>query len=257
MSTVAKAVSLLEALGGDTSGASLGELARRTGFDKATTRRLLVSLIGSGLAEQDARSRQYRLGAGIARLAQFREAQFPFLSTAVPTVERLAQETGETVHLSQHSSRGLVSAYVVESTKSNRVSVPVGMLLPLHATASGIAFLSFARKTIRDAVMEAPLQAFTSYTASAPAALSGLVEAARARGYSIGAQGYEEGVFSVAAPILDVEGTALGALAIAAPLVRVRKSDVERHGAAVKAGACEISDRLFGPRHGLARASGQ
>lgn len=257
MGTVTKAISLLEVLGADAPEAGLGDLARRTGFDKTTTRRLLMSLIECGLVEQDERSRNYRLGAGVARLAQLREAQFPFLRSAVPTVERLAQETGETVHLSEYSNRGLVSAYVVESAKGNRVSVPVGSLLPLHATASGIAFLAFARKALRDDATGGPFPAFTPYTVSEAGKLSELVEAARARGYSIGAQGFEEGVFSVAAPILDSYGMAMGALAIAAPQVRIRKGDIERHGAAVTAGAREIGERLFGPQRGLQRAAGQ
>ncbi|MDQ6437491.1 IclR family transcriptional regulator [Mesorhizobium sp. LHD-90] len=257
VSTVAKAVSLLETLGADISELGLAELAGRVGFDKTTTRRLLISLIECGLVEQDERSRCYRLGAGISRLALLREAQFPFLRTATPTVERLAQETGETVHLSEYSSRGLVSVHVVESTKANRVSVPVGMILPLHATASGIALLAFARKKLRDAVAEGPFPAFTRHTVSAPEELSKLIEAARARGYSTSTQGFEEGVFSVAAPILGVDGIAIGALAIATPQVRIRKGDIERHGAAVAAGASEIGEHLFGLLPSSAHAAAQ
>lgn len=257
MSTVAKAVSLLEALGADAPELGLADLARRAGFDKATTRRLLVSLIEGGLVEQDELSRNYRLGAGLSRLALLREAKFPFRSTALPVVERLAQETGETVHLSEYSSRGLVSVHVIESTKANRVSVPVGMILPLHATASGIALLAFAAKKLREATANGALEAFTQHTVGEPAKLLEMVEAARARGYSTSAQGFEEGVFSVASAILGPDGLAVGALAVAAPQVRIRKGDIERHGAAAAAAAREIGERLFGPQRGLARASGQ
>lgn len=254
MSTVVKAVALLEALGAGAPEASLAELARCGGFDKATTRRLLVSLIEGGLVEQDDHSRRYRLGAGITRLAVLRDAQIPFLRTAVPSVEDLARRTGETVHLSEYSSRGLVSVHVVESTKANRVSVALGSLLPLHATASGIAFLAFARKKLRDMVAEGPFPAFTPYTVHAAEDLAALIDATRRRGYSTGAQGFEEGVFSVAAPILGTDGVAVGALAVAAPQVRIRKSDIERHGAAVVASARDIGERLFGPLPGRMRA---
>lgn len=252
MSTVAKAISLLELLGRGAAETALADLAKGAGFDKATTRRLLVSLISQGLVEQDETTRLYRLGAGLTRLALMREAQFPFLRMAVPVVEALAAETGETVHLSEYSKRGLITVHVVESTKANRVSVALGQMLPMHATASGIAFLAFAEVQMRTAILGGPLPAFTPFTIGDTATLAEHVAAAHARGYSIGAQGFEEGVMSVAAPILGVDGLAIGTIAVAAPRVRTQKSDIERLGADVTAAAREIGERLFG-RHDPAR----
>ena len=248
MSTVAKAISLLEMLGQGEPEIALADLAKRTGFDKATARRLLISLIEHDLVEQDEGTRLYRLGAGIARLAMMREAQFPFLSTAIPMVEALATETGETVHLSEYSKRGLISVHVIESSKANRVSVPLGELLPMHATASGIAFLAFTEDRIRNAILGGPFPAFTPFTVSNAMALAEHIGAARARGYSIGSQGYEEGVLSVAAPILGADDLAMGAIAIAAPRARIEKGDIERHGASVMAAARTIGEQLVGRR---------
>jgi len=250
MGTVAKAISLLEMLGQGAPETALADLARRAGFDKATTRRLLVSLIAHGLVEQDEATRLYRLGAGVARLALMREAQFPFLRIAVPMVESLGAETGETVHLSEYSKRGLISVHVVESAKANRVSVQLGELLPMHATASGIAFLAFTEEHIRKGVLAGPLPAFTPYTIGDAQTLAEHIATARARGHSTGSQGFEEGVLSVAAPILGANGFAIGTIAIAAPRVRIQKGDIERHGASVAAAARDIGERLFG-RQGL------
>ncbi len=260
MSTVAKAISLLEMLGQGEPEIALADLAKRTGFDKATARRLLISLIEHDLVEQDEGTRLYRLGAGVARLAMMREAQFPFLRTAIPMVEALATETGETVHLSEYSKRGLISVHVIESSKANRVSVPLGELLPMHATASGIAFLAFTEDRIRNAILGGPFPAFTPFTVSSAMALAEHVAAARARGqgsrlrdgqlrgYSIGSQGYEEGVLSVAAPILGADDLAMGTIAIAAPRARIHKGDIERHGANVMATARTIGEQLVGRR---------
>ncbi|TPN84927.1 IclR family transcriptional regulator [Mesorhizobium sp. CU2] len=252
MSTVAKAISLLEMLGSGAPETALADLAKGAGFDKATTRRLLVSLIAQGLVEQDETTRRYRLGAGLTRLALMREAQFPFLRMAVPVVEALAEETGETVHLSEYSKRGLLSIHVVESAKANRVSVSPGQVLPMHATASGIAFLAFAEERVRADILAGPMPAFTPFTIGDATALAEHIAAARARGHSIGAQGFEEGVMSVAAPILGADGHAIGAIAIAAPRVRTQKSDIERLGGDVIAAARNIGERLFG-RHDPAR----
>ncbi|SFP47668.1 transcriptional regulator, IclR family [Mesorhizobium sp. NFR06] len=247
MSTVAKAISLLEMLGSGAPEAALADLAKAAGFDKATTRRLLVSLIAQGLVDQDETTRLYRLGAGLTRLALMRDAQFPFLRVAVPVVEQLAAETGETVHLSEYSKRGLITVQVIESAKANRVSVRLGEVLPMHATASGIAFLAFAEERIREGIVAGPLPAFTRFTIGDVQTLADRIAAARARGHSTGSQGYEEGVLSVAAPILGADGFAIGTIAVAAPQVRIRKGDIERHGASVAAAARDITERLFGP----------
>lgn len=248
MSTVAKAVALLDVLGRGEPERALADLARVAGFDKATTRRLLVALIEQGLVEQDGETRLYRLGVGIARLALLRETQFPFLRTATPIAQELAATTGETVHFSEHSSRGLVSIYVVESPRANRVVVPLGEILPLHATASGIAFLAFSQTKTVATALSGPLESYTPHTVTDAMSVRELITAARARGYSIGAQGYEDGVTSVAAPILGARGVAVGAIAIAAPRTRVQTGDVETLGRAVMRAAAEISERLTGRR---------
>ncbi|MET3591548.1 MULTISPECIES: IclR family transcriptional regulator [Mesorhizobium] len=257
MSTVGKAISLLEMLGSGAPETALADLAKGAGFDKATTRRLLVSLIAHGLVEQDETTRLYRLGAGIARLALMREAQFPFLRMAAPVVEQLAAETGETVHLSEYSKRGLITVQVIESAKANRVSVQLGDVLPMHATASGIAFLAFTEERVREGILTGPLPAFTPFTIGDVETLAEHIAAARARGHSTGSQGYEEGVLSVASPILGADGFAIGTIAIAAPRVRIHKGDIERYGASVAAAAREIGERLFGRqnRPGQKRAS--
>ena len=254
MSTVAKAISLLERLGHGAPETALADLARGAGFDKATTRRLLVSLITQGLVEQDETTRRYRLGAGITRLALMREAQFPFLRMAVPVVEALAAETEETVHLSEYSRRGLLSVHVVESTRANRVSVPLGEALPMHATASGIAFLAFSDERTRAEALAGPMPAFTPFTIGDASVLAEHIAAACRRGHSIGAQGFEEGVMSVAAPILGADGYAIGTIAVAAPRVRTQKGEIERLGVSAAAAAHEIGERLFGKLPGQKRA---
>lgn len=246
MSTVSKAISLLELFSVEEPELGLSDLARKGGFDKATTRRLLVSLAGHGLVEQDAANRQYRLGAGLLRLARIREARFPFLQVATPIIRDLAQQTGETVHLSAFSAAGLSTVHVEESAKANRVSVAVGQILPLHGTASGIAFLAFSRPDFVEAQLRGKLPAFTAYTITDRARLMEAVKAASLRGYSRGEQGYEEGVFSVAAPILGADGYATGTVAVASPLSRIDAADADRHGQAAIKAAQEISARLFG-----------
>ena len=257
MSTVDKALSLLDLFTVDEPALGLSEVARRSGFDKATTRRLLLSLSARGFVEQDGESRGYRLGGGLSRLARVREAPSPFASVAVPFIQALAQETGETAHVSEYSAAGLATIHVEESTRANRVAVSIGAILPLHGTASGIAFLAHARPEIAKACLSGRLDTFTAHTVTDREQLLRNVQAAAARGYSHGDQGYEDGVFSVGAAVLGPDGYAIGALAVASPLSRIDDTVVAAHGRAAAETAREISRRLFGEtfRPPRARAS--
>jgi DNA-binding IclR family transcriptional regulator len=257
MSTVGKAISLLELFTTKEPEGGLSELARKARFDKATTRRLLLSLAAHGFVEQDVYTRRYRLGAGLARLAHIREAYFPFLQIATPIIRELAQQTGETIHLSELSAGALATVHVELSAKANRINVDIGQIIPLHGTASGIAFLAFSRPEMADAYLSKHLEAFTAHTVVDRQEIREAMRLATLRGYSQSAQGYEEGVFSVAAPVLDAEGHAMGTLAVAMPLSRVEETTTQRHGQAVMHAARQIGTRLNGEpmRPGLSKAS--
>ncbi|GAB5508154.1 MAG: IclR family transcriptional regulator [Rhizobiaceae bacterium] len=245
MGTVGKAIFLLEQFSTEQPEYGLSDLARKVSFDKATTRRLLVSLAEHGMVEQDAETRRYRLGPGVSRLARIREWHFPLQKVCAPFVRDLARETGETVHLSEYSAGTLLTVQVELSARANRVNVDVGQPLPLHGTASGIAFLTCARPEVTRACLEGRMEAFTRFTHTSRDALEKAVHAARERGYSRGDQGFEEGVASVAAPILNTDGIAIGTLAVASPMSRIDAETTERYGRltmqAAEAIACQLN----------------
>lgn len=248
MGTVGKAITLLEAFDVERAELGLTELAKLVGFDKATTRRLLLSLAHHGLIEQDDITRLYRLGPAVVRFARIREVHFPFLENAKPIVVALAGDTGETAHLSEYDSNFMTSIFVEESTRANRVSVSTGDRLPLHATASGLAFLAFTKREFVDTYIGRGLEPSTPFTLTDPTLLREALAATRQRGYSVSNQGRAEDVFSVAAPIMDATGHPIGALAVAMPLVRATESVIQAHGTAVRHAAQQISARLNG-RH--------
>ena len=249
MSTVGKAMQLLDAFGIERGDLGLTELAQRTGLDKATARRLLLQLIETGMIEHDPGSRRYRLGPALVRLARLRDSHFPFIEVARPHVQALADETGETTHLSEFEGGFLNSTFVAESNRANRVSVPVGARLPLHGTASGLAWLAHAPDSHVEQLLARPLPAHTRFTETDPERLRGLIAETRQRGYSIGRQGHEEGVYSTGAAIFGRDpALPVGAIAIACPLVRIDETGIARLGEAVRRTAEEISARLSGRR---------
>ncbi|MRN66297.1 IclR family transcriptional regulator [Brucella sp. 10RB9213] len=246
MSTIGKALTLLDVLSRLNTEAGLTEIAQACGYDKATTRRFLVDLEKHGFVEQLAESRKYRIGAEPLRLARIREARYPFLGTALPFVRQLAERTGETVHLSEFSNGRLSTIHVEESPRAHRVFINVGMILPFHATASGLAYLAACADDVVEATVTKSLDTFTEFTIADPEEVRRRVREARQNGFSVNRQGLEVGVMSTSAAILTPGSRPVGCITVAAPLARADDGIVMRYGADAHAMAEAISAALFG-----------
>lgn len=248
MSTIGKALILLDLVAGLDKDIGLTDLARLSDLDKATTRRFLVELEKHGFVEQDGETRKYRLGAAPVRLARIRQARFPFIAVAAPFVKVLAEETDETVHLSEFSGGRLATIHVETSSQAHRVIVDVGSTLPFHATASGIAFLSYLPQAEIDRALSKPLERFSPHTTVDAGEVRSLVRETTERGFSINRQGFEIGVISTAAPILAPNGRPVGSLAVAAPIARADTAKMLEIGARTRAAAKAIAESYYGAK---------
>lgn len=246
MGTISKALTLLDTLSLMDKEAGLSEVAATCGLDKATTRRFLVELAKHGFVEQLSDSKKYRLGSAPVRLGRIREARYPFLKTAGPFVRQLMEDVGETVHLSEFSGGRLATVHVEDSTKAHRVFVPVGTLLPFHATASGLAYISACPDADVEAALAGPLQTYTDFTFRDAAAFRRAIEQSRHDGYSISCQGLEIGVFSASAAINAPGARPIGCITVAAPLARTGAEKIREHGLAALMAARRISQAFFG-----------
>lgn len=246
MSTVGKALSLLDVVSREERGMGLAEIARLCGTDKATARRLLVELGRHGFIEQDPKTKKYDLGAAPMRLARIREQRFPFLRIGAQIADQLSEQVRETVHLSKFAGERLSAVHVAEPPRAHRISLDVGLILPLHATASGLAFLAACCEADSQALLPEELEAFTEHTVTDRADVGRLIAQTRERGYSIYAQGLENGAISAAAAIGMPDSRPLGTIAIAAPLIRVDEAGIHEMGRAVAEAASRISREYFG-----------
>lgn len=248
MSTIGKALTLLDLVSQLDGDVGLSDVARIATLDKATARRLLVELERHGFIEQDPESRKYRIGSAPVRLARIRENRYPFIGVAAPIVKALAEEAGETVHLSEFSGGRLATVHVEESTQAHRVIVKIGTILPFHATASGLAFLAFCPPTEIDAALSKPLERFSRHTEVDPQTVRELLRETVKRGFSIGQQGLEDGVISAAAPVLAPNGRPVGTVAIAAPMMRADRNTMLEFGAKAVMAAGGIAEKYYGTK---------
>jgi IclR family transcriptional regulator, acetate operon repressor len=245
MQTTNKAFSLLSLFSRARAEIGLSEMSRLAKFDKATTRRLLVSLMHNGLIEQNVETRKYRLGAALIRLAHVREETFPVSSIVRPVLKDLVAKTNETAHYSELSNQSLQILEVVSSPQPMRVNLEFADPLPLHCTASGLAVLSYQPSTFVNKHLSRKLSIFTDKTVVDSAKIRKMVDDARNLGYGCIDSGFESGVYGIAAAVFDSTGYANAAVAVATPVARMTDKQFELTKNSVRTAAVEIS-RGFG-----------
>lgn len=225
MGTVGKALELLTVFNRTRSQVGLSDLARLSGLNKATCFRLMAELQAQGFVEQTGVAREYRLGPAVLGLAALREATVPTRDAALPEVQRLADATGETAHISHRVGDRLQTlAFAYGGIHGTKVMMEDADWLPWHATSSGLAVLAFLPEVDREAILKQPLLRLTARTETDPDAIRWLIGQVRARGAAESTGTFEADVQSYALPLFGPDGGCRGAIAVAAPAARMTAS---------------------------------
>jgi len=137
---ISRAAHILRILAKNTSGLSLGGIAKEVSLPRSTVQRIIASLAEEGLVSVGATRGGIRLGPEIQTLASavFTSPRDRFR----PVLESIAKETGETVDLAVlRGDKMLFIDQVVGSQRLRTVS-SIGETFPLASTANGKAALA-------------------------------------------------------------------------------------------------------------------
>jgi DNA-binding IclR family transcriptional regulator len=249
MKTVDKAMGLLSHFTPTQPEIGLSELARLADLDKATTRRILKSLIKHHFIEQNQITKAYRLGSGFLHLARVREATTPITAIATQTVDWLCETTHETAHASVAGPSALITIAHKEPHRGTVVMIDPTEPLPFHATASGIAFLAFNEPDLMEAALRQQLGKYTKFTETDPDAIRQRVLKAKEDGFYLNEHGFESDVAGLAMPYFNADGSAAGAIAVAMPITRKSDELVTKVKRNVAAASARITTAIGGVLH--------
>jgi len=139
--SVERAANLLDILISVNQPISLAELSERAGLHPSTAHRILATLDKKRFVSQDADSKHYLLGPKLLFPAQ----QFQFINyirnQAIPILQKVAQEMGETASFSTRSGHQALLVAQVSSGRLVEVTLQPNIRVPLHCTAIGKVFL--------------------------------------------------------------------------------------------------------------------
>lgn len=247
MGTITKALELLNLFSRSRPEIGLGEFVRLSGRDKATVHRHLGELHANGFLEQHADTRAYRLGPAVLRLSGVREATHPLRAAIRPIVADMATELGELVHVSLIQGEALSPVVHFDpAAHGTQVHFDEAEMLPLHATASGLAVLAFASDEILQRATARSLEAFTDQTITDPAELRTVLTRIRSAGISATAGAFDQEVSSHGAPVFDADAVVTGAVSVAIPTVRVTPEKARRCDSVLRDGVRRITEAIGG-----------
>jgi DNA-binding IclR family transcriptional regulator len=194
---------------------SLADLAARLKLPASTVHGILATLAAHGMVEQEAGSSRYMLGPAVLRLSSVYLDSLEFRSRALKWAEELARRTAAAVRAGVLLLDDIIIVHNEPRPDGSRQMPEVGFVIPAHASALGKAMLAF-RPDARP-LGTGELRRMTGETIVDPVVLEGhLAEVART---GVAAEHDEAllGESSIAAPVFDATGAAVGAIGIVLP----------------------------------------
>lgn len=131
-----RTIDLLEALLRRRSPARIGELARSIGAPRSTTYEIVRRLAASEILQMSGNGEVY-FGRAVHFFGRAYEAANPLYRRARPVLDRLATETGETAQLCALKGDKYVVMEARDGGRLFRITMDVGIEVPLPWTASG------------------------------------------------------------------------------------------------------------------------
>ena len=223
---------------------TLSEVAAASGLTRAGARRILLTLQTLGYVDSD--GRLFSLTPRILDLGFAYLSSMPIWNRAEPVMEALVQQVQESCSAAVLDATDIVYVLRVPTHKIMRISLGVGSHLPAYCTSMGRLLLAdLEDDDIRGRLEASTREAFTRHTVTDIDALFAKILQARRQGWCLVNQELEEGLISIAAPIVDRAGRSIAALNISGQANRTSaKVMQESMLPALLASAAEISRLL-------------
>jgi DNA-binding IclR family transcriptional regulator len=229
----------------------VGELARDAQLPKSTASRLLAALERHDLVEQDGRRGRFRAGAALLRYARRGLVSRNLVALSQQPMHALAEATGETVNVAVSGRGGVEHLDQIDSRHFLGTGQWVGRHVAYHCSANGQILLAFGAAELPD--VEA-LEALTSRTIVDPARLETELARIRQERFATAVDELEIGLTAMSAPVFDASGSALAALSICGPTLRLPPRRVEELRPVVIEHAEALSERLGHRQKGVRAA---
>jgi IclR family pca regulon transcriptional regulator len=199
---------------------TMSQVAERTGLSRATARRLLLTLERLGYVESNGRA--FSLTPAVLELAKPFAGPVDPWGFAKPYLQLLTDRLEESASIAVLDGTEILYVARTPTRRLMTLAVTIGSRLPAHATSKGRLLLAFLPEAELEAYFRrTAIERYTDRTVVNEGELRLILAGIRNEGWAIVDQQLEDGLCSVAAPILDPSGRVSAALSVCAHAGRV------------------------------------
>jgi len=202
--SVSRALEILHILSFNASstGMRFSDLQAQSGLSKGTLHRLLKSLVASGFVEQAAGSRVYYLGLEFLSMGERAANRLDIRAVTKPSLERLANVTGDTAMLTIRSGLDAVCIDRYEGSFPVKVLTQnVGTRRPLGVGSGALALLAAASDEEVESILRRNSHRLAPYPTVTVDKLRKAVADAREHGYAFNPGHLLKGMYGIGVTI--------------------------------------------------------
>jgi DNA-binding IclR family transcriptional regulator len=224
---------------------SVTDLSNIIVLNKATTFRLLYTLKTLGYIDQNPVNEKYRLNLKMFQVGSNVVSRIDEIREARPIIERLGEETGETVYLAVRNDEYVVYLDKIDSKHIIRMFCNIGDRAPTWCTGVGKALLAWLpEREINQLFKGKKLIKYTPNTITQLKDLQAELKKTVARGYAVDNQERWSGLFCVAVPLWNKSKHVVAAISISWPEMRHSEECMARYRDLILDAGKEISRQL-------------
>ncbi|MDT0460084.1 IclR family transcriptional regulator [Streptomyces sp. DSM 41527] len=218
---------------------SLSSVQEAVGYPKSSLYMLLRTLADLGWVETDATGARYGIGVRALLVGTSYVDGDEVVAAARPTLDRLSDDTTETIHLARLDGTDVVHLATRQSQHYLRPFARVGRRLPAHSTSLGKALLATYTDDQVRAMLPPTLAQLTEHTLTDREQLIEELHAVREQGYAVDREENTLGLrcFGVAVPY---RAPARDAVSCSVPVARLTPA----HEQTIRDALFDARDRL-------------
>ncbi|VVE35439.1 transcriptional regulator [Pandoraea aquatica] len=217
-------------------------LSAHTGITSSTTHRIASALVHAGYLRFEPR-RGYRLGNKLIELGFLAYRQIDLPRVARPTLEGLASETQDTVHLAVADGWEVMYLDKLPGQRAVEISSRIGGRKPICVTGVGKALLLDQDEAEWQAQLEHYQSKMPSHPVDTAAWLARMHDYARL-GYAFDLEDDTPQIRCVAAPVYDASQRIVAAISVSSTTKYMSRERMQELVPSVKNAAAQISRQL-------------
>lgn len=224
----------------------ISEISRELALQKSTVHRTLSTLEEKGFVYKNKENDRYWLGTKIYAMGLLAGERFSLADLVRPFAKKLFDEFQEVINVSildenvEAGYKSIIIQKEVDPVKVLSVNPNIGSSTDAHVSAVGKCMLAFSKNLQNSKLKQ--LKKYTDKSITDPDRFKDELKKIRETGYAIDNEEQELGLYCVGAPILDRTGTAIAAISMSGPTVRMKGKDLEAKIQKVIQTAHEISN---------------